>query len=979
MSPLADGGPDVLSYHVAWTAASHRSRVRPGRFTSSMQAVTDEIISFGPHRLFPSQRVLLRDEAPVALRGRAMELLLVLVERAGEIVPLDELAERIWGGARVEEATIRVHIATLRRALDPETTPLPCIANIPGRGYSFVAPVSRTSPLSLQTTIASTAAQRTNLPARISSIVGRDEVIDALLRALAHHRLVTVVGSGGVGKTTVAVATAQAWARREGALTRFVDLAAIDHASLVPSALAEVLGVPVGSADPCPQILSMLKGKTALIVLDNCEHLVEAAASLAEVLLRGTTNTRVLATSREALRAEGESVHRLPALDYPAADAQSTVEHLMSFPSVSLFVERATAAQSNFHLDDVTAAAVADICRSLDGIALAIELAAGRVGTLGVAGIATLLSDQIGVLSQGRRTAIPRHRTLMATLNWSYRLLPDWDRTVFRRLSVFVGPFSMASASAVAADNGSAQPAVVDTIANLVAKCLVTASFEGGRTTYRLLETTRKYAQEMLGHADEARATSERHVRMVLSALSGPESEREERFGPLSQQLGNIRAALAWAFSQEHSKLASALAAAAATALLDLSLIAECNRWSTRALEQLEGADKGTRVEMELLTALAVTLPFTQGNRTDVADAWRQALALAEALDNTEFQLKLLEGLFVYHLRIAQFGEALNLADRSRALARRIPSAPPVDLEWMHGIVYHFMGLHSRATEHCGATLEKTARPRHANVVRFGVDPRLHAHCALARTEWLQGRWSSARRTCESALQEARSTGHPTSLCMALTWASAVPYWSGDLENAASQVEELQAIAEEHRLAPYQAIALGLQGEIALHLGEFQSALSLLEASLQALRQVRHEMLIGMFAGDRAMALSALGRHDAAKAAITEAVAMVTERAECLYLPELLRLEGAILAAEPGGRLQEAEDSLEKSLALAREQDAVACELRAMSTLVELRRRHAADDDGHDRLRSLVDRFADEPELADLRRARRLLAPAPTG
>ena len=938
-----------------------------------MQFLADDSISFGRHRLYPNQRALLRDGVPVALRGRPMDLLLALVDRAGEIVPLDVLADRIWEGERVEEATIRVHIAALRKVLDAEAAPFPCIANIPGRGYSFVAPLSRVAQPSLQTA-PPTAAARTNLPERISSIVGRGEVIETLLGALTQRRLVTIVGSGGVGKTTVAVATARAWTSHEGSPAWFVDLAAVDHASLVPSALAEVLDVPVGSADPCPQILSTLKGKTALIIFDNCEHLVEAAASLAEILLRGTSDTRILATSREALRAEGESVHRLPALDYPTKDAVSTVEQAASFPSVTLFVERAMAAQSNFRLDDSTAVAVADICRHLDGIALAIELAAGRVGTLGVAGIAALLSDQIGVLSQGRRTAVPRHRTLMATLDWSCRLLSDWDRTVFRRLSVFVGPFSLASASVVAADDAAMRAAVVDSIASLVAKCLVTVSFEGGRTAYRLLETTRTYAHEMLGRADEAPVMLERHARMVLEALSSPEIEREEKFGPLAQQLGNIRAALAWAFGQGQGRLASALAAVAVTALLDLSLIAECNRWATRALDGLDGVDKGTRVEMELLTALAVTLPFTQGNRTDVADAWRQALALAEALDNTEFQLKLLEGLFVYHLRVAQFGEALNLADRSRALARRFPLAPPIDLEWMHGIVCHFMGMHSRATAHCSATLERTARPRHANVVRFGVDPRLHAHCALARSQWLQGRWSSAHRTGENALREARSTGHPTSLCMALTWASAVPYWSGDLETAALQVEELRAVAEEHRLAPYQAIALGLRGQIALQRGDVDSALSLLEASLLALHQVRHEMLIGVFSADRASALSESGRHHEAKAAIAGAIAMVTERVECLYLPELHRLQAVILAAEPDDDPRDAEAALAKSLALAREQETLACELKTMSTLVELRRRRAGHDDGADQLRGLLARFANEPEFKDLRNARALLA-----
>lgn len=938
----------------------------------STQPSTADSVAFGSHRLHPSQRALLRDGVPVALRGRAMDLLLVLVERAGEVVPLDVLAKLIWAGERVEEATIRVHIGTLRKALNAEATSTPCIVNIPGRGYSFVASLTRLIPTGTPPIDLGPSTPKTNLPSLRSSIVGREKTIEVLLDMLTERRLITVVGPGGVGKTTVAVAVAHARTHRQSDAVWFVDLAAIDHPSLVPSAVAEVLGLPVGAADPYPQILNALRSRPTLIVLDSCEHVVEAAAALAETLLRGNSGTRILATSREALRAEGESVHRLPTLAYPGEGAVSTVDQALTFASVQLFVERAKAMGSGFRLDDPTAVEVANICRHLDGIALAIELAAGRVGTLGIAGVAHFLSHQIGVLSQDRRAATPRQQTLIATLDWSYRLLSESDKKVFRRLSVFVGVFSMASAISVVADTATTGPIVLAAIANLAARSLIAVNFEGERTSYRLLETTRRYAQDLLEQGDETQAMSQRHARAMLAALSIGERERAAQYGPLSHQLGNIRSALTWAFDARQNALASALASAAATVFLDLSLFAECNRWVTRALEALGDADKGSRVERELQTVFAVTLTFLKGDGEEVVAAWNQALSLAEAVNDAEIQQKVLEGLFVHHIRGAQIGEMMKLAERSASLVQRLPTQAD-NTAWMHGLASHFMGLHSNATLQCSAALRLPPRPRQANVIRFGVDLRLHAHCALARSKWLQGDWTEAWRSREDALREARVTCHPTSLCVALAWSAEVPLWSKDLDIAAKQVEELESVAKEHMLAPHHAISVGFKGDIALQRGDFAEALELLDSSLKTLHTIRHAILIGAFTAARASALSALGRHADARAAIVEGIRFVTERSQFLYLPELLRIQAEVLAASSESDFRDVEIALTKSIALARDQGATACELRSTTSLVRIRRERGIQGDEVGRLRDVTSRISNQPDLPDLRLAHALL------
>ncbi len=486
-------------------------------------------IAFGGFRLLPAQQLLLEGDKPVHLGSRARDILVALLERPGQVLSKQELLDRVWPNTFVEEGNLKVHVAALRRALGDGQAGRRFIANIPGRGYSFVAPVDRGLVLGDVDRQIEAIEARQDLPMPLTRMVGRSDTVAALSAQVTRQRFVTIVGAGGIGKTTVAVAVADTLAGSFKDGVRFVDLAPLSDPLLAPGALATVLGVGMGSDKPLSTVISFLREKHLLIVLDNCEHLVEAAARMAEDVLKGAPRVHILATSREALRSEGERVHRLAPLAFSAERHRAHGRRGSGVSSVQLFVERAAACLDAFELGDAEAPLVAEICRRLDGIALAIEIVAGRVDTFGVAGLAARLDERFSLLLRGRRTALPRHQTLHTTLDWSYDLLPELQQIVLRRLAVFAGMFTMESASAVLADGDTPPSEIVDAIADLIAKSLVTASLDAAVALYRLLDTTRAYALVKLDECGERGRFARRHAehyRTLLEQAYG-EWERE--------------------------------------------------------------------------------------------------------------------------------------------------------------------------------------------------------------------------------------------------------------------------------------------------------------------------------------------------------------------------------------------------------------------------------------------------------------------
>ena len=389
---------------------------------------------------------------------------------------------------------------------------------------------------------------RHNLPCEMSSFVGREQQLADLVGLLGRARLLTLVGTGGVGKTRLALRLASTVLEQYPDGVWLVELTPFSDPSLLPRAVAVVLGVHERARRPLLEaVAAVLRGKRVLLVLDNCEHLVAGAADLADQLLRACPELVVLATSREPLRAPGETIWRVPSLNFPnGAEAAASVEELSGHEAVRLFVERATAVRSEFSLGERNASLVADICRRLDGIPLALELAAARVAVLGTAGVAARLDDRFRLLTGGSRGAPPRQQTLQAALEWSYDLLSQPERRLFNRLPVFAGGWSLEAAETVCAGDGVEASEVLDLLARQVNKSLVVADPAAEETVrYRLLETLRQYAQERLTESGEVGRTRSRHADFYLDLA---ERTEPEGYGPrfvhwrarLDVEMGNI-------------------------------------------------------------------------------------------------------------------------------------------------------------------------------------------------------------------------------------------------------------------------------------------------------------------------------------------------------------------------------------------------------------------------------------------------------
>jgi predicted ATPase/DNA-binding winged helix-turn-helix (wHTH) protein len=468
--------------------------------TTSSNGLAYEFATFS---LIPAQQMLLEDGQEIRLGSRALAILTALVERAGEIVTKEELVAQVWPNTFVEEGNLRVHMNALRRALGDGQRGNRYIITIPGRGYRFVVPITYSDSSKRQASgPCAPAAERPGLPAQLTRMVGREHMVATLKAQLAKQHFVTLAGPGGIGKTTIALAAANALSKAYSDRAHFIDLSTLTDPQFVPATVASALGLEQRSGDPTGEVVAFLRSKRMLIILDSCEHVVFAAACLAERLRAAAPEVDVLATSREPLRAAGERVMRVAPLPVPPTSTALTAEEALAFSAVELFVERASAGASGYELSDRDAPIVADVCRKLDGIPLAIELAAARVDMLGVRVLCSQLDHRICLSMPGRRTACPRHQTLARMFDWSYQFLPDEEQLLLRRLSTFPADFTVEAVCAIMADSTLDAPQVINSMANLVSKSLVVADVVSTIVRYRLLDTTRRYARERLAESD---------------------------------------------------------------------------------------------------------------------------------------------------------------------------------------------------------------------------------------------------------------------------------------------------------------------------------------------------------------------------------------------------------------------------------------------------------------------------------------------
>jgi len=934
------------------------------------QLAGERALRFGRFRLDPARKELLAEGDAVRLGGRALDLLIALVERAGKVVSHQELFARAWPLTVVEESSLRVHMSALRKALG-QSSETRYIANVPGRGYSFVMPVAAAPAPGAATddrAAESAAAPELALPSRLTNVIGRDEVLDALTAKLRLQRLVTIVGPGGIGKTTVALALAERIAKRQATDAVFVDLASIGEPSLVAAALAAAIGVPLPTQHAWPVLQAALAARDLLVVLDNCEHVIVAAAQLAERVLGAAPGVRILATSREPLDAESEALYRLEALALPRPEQQPTVVDALGFPALRLFVERATASADDFVLSPANVDAVLKVCRHLDGVPLAIELAAARVGSLGIHALAERLDDVFRLLKRGRRTALPRHQTLQALLDWSHDLLDDDERRVLRRLSAFRASFLLDSAAELAACDDISRGRAFDGVLALISKSLV--EFEGGTPPrYRLLFVTRHYAAEKLAAAGESQAIAARHARCIcdLLARSNVEYARGDTLVPAwlrryAPAMPDVRAALDWAARPEGNKLLGAeLTAESGLVGLLAGLSEELVQRAVASLAVVRAepaAPEKLELRLLMLICCACGISDTECKAPAGTDARLQELA---ARIGTPLQQRMvLEALCIQAFGCGDYRQVAALVPRFETL----PANPADPHDWIGLSIRlrfgahaaHYLGDHAAARRHAARMLVHASEPGRDRAMP-AVPERVSCGLQQARILWIEGRADSAleeARRVLAAAEEATPFGQSQVMAMAVI---PVLLWRGD-DAAAKEV--LHRLVQHVRRYGQSFWSSWTQGFCRV-----------LEVRGVDVEDIRCQLLpaprqTSVAAADMlsTLAVEYAGPHQ-------------LERAEggavgwCA--PEILRVHGERLAQDPVRRDQ-AESLLQRALDLSSRQGAAAWTLRAATSLAVLWHDTGRDQAARELLAGVLAGITEGRECIDPRRARSLLA-----
>ncbi|WP_159948765.1 winged helix-turn-helix domain-containing protein [Rhizobium sp. 18065] len=850
----------------------------------------EEELYFAPFSIVPARRSLMRSGAVVPLGSRATDILLLLVAHPGELKTNQEIVKHVWPDTFVDDANLRVHVSALRKVLGDTKAEPNFVANVPGRGYTFIAHVERRS----QVVPIGPASTRAPRDADSLRVIGRDHSIETILDQLGKSRLVTVTGAGGIGKSTVARAVA---GRLAGGLDVVrVELSDVASGGFVLTAVASALGVKSRADDMLETICKTLEEAPTLVVLDGCEHLIEDATKFVEAVLQRTTSARFLATSREPLRGSGKRVHRLLPLDTPATDVSP--EEALRFPAVELFVERADACLGGYELTEEDAPIVIDICTRLDGIALAIELAAGRLESMGVASLAKSLNDCFKVLSRGRRTALPRHQTLRAALDWSYMLLNPTEQRALVELSVFRGRFSMSAAEAVLTDD------TYDLLAALVAKSLVVVETSAGDQSYRLLDTTRIYASAKLVESGEYDRIMIKFGNYLLELFEASTSvmhthttdEVGRDFGSL---IPSLRACLDWALLGSGERILGARITVAALPLFfKLSLFDECIAAVTSSIGYLDAnpdVDEASR--MKLYTALGWPQMIAADAPGRGIEAWTASARIAEKLGDVDHQLRSIWGLWVDAINKAEPNTALGLTLRFAEMAAVSPDAADIVIgHRMKGATLHWLGRHTDAADCLSAMLaEYEGLPSAGHAIRFQFDQRVTARIVLSRCKWFLGREQEAMADVAATLEYAESIGHYASLTNALAEAACpLALMSGDDELAARYISMLRGHTKATLLDVWRTYAECFEAELVRKAGDNQASLRQLRHGLQSLRKAGFVLFETMFVTTEARALSGLGRNSEAVAVLDASLQKSTASGEAWYLPELHRAKANI-------------------------------------------------------------------------------------
>jgi predicted ATPase/DNA-binding winged helix-turn-helix (wHTH) protein len=922
--------------------------------------------SFGPFRVSKARRKLERDGEPLQIGSRSFDILTHLLDHPGQVVAHRALLEAAWPDTTVEEVNLRFQITALRKALGSSETKY--IINVPGRGYCFVAPVSRQDELEPSSPGLIRVSPMNRVPTP-TPLVGRDQALTELCSLIRSHRIVSVVGSGGLGKSSIAIAAVDQINPlfRDGCC--FVDLGRVENPERVADAVAVALGIPVRSVESVDEIVTILQSRQMLLVVDGCEHLIDAAAKHLEKIVAATSSIHILATSREALRIEYERVFALEPLATPPITETLSAAEIMSYPASQLLVEKARAAMGAI-LPDSEAKFIAQICSKLDGLPLAIELAASQAHVFGFDGLAKMLDDRFSLAWPGRRTAPPRHQTLGAMLDWSYRLLTEEEMGVFRSLSTFSAEFSREAASAIAGGEADGA-AIIPILGELVSKSLLSIARSELRTRYRLLDTTRNYARGKLVEAGELDGVRRQHCHFymqAMNALATNELDRD-RLEDLAKDIEDIRVAIVWAFSPSgEPALAVNLVVGAIPLWNYLNMYQEAKSWTTKALDLAEQSDDLQAV-LALQKGLARAVAYTSGYGEEFRAAWSRGLDIATALRRTDGQILAVLNLWSQQITLSNIPEALEYAALFWRYGESETSPWRGMAHWFEGIVCNLLGNYADARAHLQKAVAESRRAAlDLQTGLFGFDCRSVAMSHLANTYLMEGDVAGAVELSDTALKYALGEGRDFPMAFAELCGLMNFVHIGNMERACALARNLQNRCEERSLEHFASIARAHISAIGAWQGSDES-LRHLDEDISQLQRKGSRIYVDHFAVQR-LSISIERRRKGTLSLALEPLDTTTLVGSS-YLAEAIRLNGRLAALE--GSHSEAERQYLAALQIAQRQPCRFWELRAANDLSDHWLKAGRVMEARSLLGAIVAQWSGGSDTRDLVRAHALL------
>jgi predicted ATPase/DNA-binding winged helix-turn-helix (wHTH) protein len=920
----------------------------------TLSATAGPEFRFGPYRLLVAQRMVFDGDHPLRLGTRGLDILIALVEAQGRLLTKEDLVRRAWPTTFVGESALRTHISALRKVLGDGQNGAAYIQNASGRGYRFVAPVT-----AVEGGAAPPVDVRTDtLPSSLSRVVGRDQDIEAVAALLRSDRVVSVVGSGGIGKTTVAIAVAEKIAHRYLEGVFFVDLAAVADCTQASNAMATALSLSLPGDDPLPTLVDFLQERKILLLLDNCEHVIEVIAKLCDLLASRRAQTVVLATSLEPLQTKGERIYRLSPMATPPRSADLSPHEALRYPAFELFVQRMASGDAALPIDRNDVCTISELCERVDGVPLAIELLAARAAQVGVQGLAAMLDDRTLLGTAMRRTAPKRHRSLTDLVAWSVGLLGPDQRLILSRISVFRSAFTLDGAISVARCDQIGADAVQDALIELAAKSLLVVDITDDETRYRLLQVTRIYAwTELLAKSDiqpVLRAHADYQIEVMRAAdLDWSTDRRAAWLARYTRDIDEVRSALDWAFGPAGDVRRGVTLTVAVVPLgCQLAYIEEFMGWVRRALNHAADAGAGPRMEMQLGLALGQIEAQLSGATPEIAGAFARGLEVAQQTGLLEDQTGALMGAFLYAFMFGDAVAANNAAMQLSMVAQSSGESGVLAIaDRMQAQARHFMGDLRPARIFAERVLNHPAPVFRAGFnTPFSVDRRVSMRILLARTEWLEGRPDLAMEV----VQEALAVSHDTlSFGTAQVFGfAAIPIalWRGDLDCGEAFAEQLVAVARRYKTDYWGSWAPMFSGVIAMRRAAAEGARAAIVRSIRPRGALQSDTLCTLASAFAGMA----------------AVARVEGGGAGWCAAEILRASAEQSLKDGTRDLPEAEGLFQRALALARRQGARSWELRAATSLARLWERSDRQGEGEALLAPIYEAFREGRGTADL-------------